>query len=137
MFNASKMRMNAYNRSTVTRADLSQFTKNDVQAQNFSFEVAAAGGWTYIRTHCGALYVTVDATTFGIKQDVKYQVGQAGADIKSQLWMLKSLGTTGADKNSFVIACDLFQNKILKPANLQSGAQLVLVDRPTIITVAN
>ena len=133
MFNPSKMMMNVANSSAIAGAAVWQFTKNGTLAQDFSFEDAASGGWTYIRTNCGALYITVDANNFAIKQDVKYKA----ADIKLQLWKLTALGTTGADKNSFVIVNDLFQNKILQPANLQSGAQLVLVDRPKTITAAN
>jgi len=138
MFNASGMMLNVPNGSTATGASLLQFTKNQKSdpAQDFSFELAT-GGWTYIRTHCGALYVTVDANNFSIKQDVKYPARQAAIDMKCQLWKLSPPATIGSAENSYVIINDLFPNKILQPVSLQSGAQLVLVDKPATITAAN
>jgi len=131
-FNASNFMLNVPGSAPGVFLTQAQAIVNGSPTQDFSFEVGP-GGMTYIRTNVGNLYLTINAATGGLIQDVKYPVD----NFKCQLWRLTALGTTGAAKNSFVIINDLFLNKVLQPQSNSAGAQLALVNKPATVVAAN
>jgi hypothetical protein len=111
---------------------LTQLDADSNDAQEFSFE-DAGGGFVYIRTHSGNLYVTAEPT-LGVKQDVKFPAKTAtttaATDPDLQRWKLATSGLTAADRESFTISNAAIPNKVLQPSggSKNSGAPVVLGD---------
>ena len=133
VFGASQKRLDVEGANTSPGTLLWQYDPNDTKAQMFSFE-DAGGGYFYIRTHTGSLYVTADvpasstAQTFGIKQDVKYAAG-GSANPDYQRWSFAYYpGVVGSGIINATIHNAGVPDKTLHPSgqSLLSGAGVVL-----------
>jgi hypothetical protein len=123
---------------TPTSPITGRFNTNQTDDQRFSLE--ERGDLTYIRTPSGK-YLTVDVpdgnTTlpppgFSIRQDIKYEGGQAlidpkKFDIKFQLWKLTPLDTTEAGKRQVVITNAFFRTLVLRPSGLLDNASPIIL----------
>jgi hypothetical protein len=116
-----------------TDAVLCQDTPNTTPAQQFSFE-DAGGGFVYIRTHVGNLYVTsipavAGAQAAGIRQEARYPPGgPATQNPDLQRWKLSSLSVTVAGANIFTITNAAVPGQVLQPSgnSLAPGIPVVL-----------
>jgi phospholipase C len=117
-------------RLEVQNGGLQQSDPNGDDAQLFSFE-DAGGGFVYLRTRTGRLYVTADAT-LGIKQDVKYPPagGSAAHNPDSQKWKFTASSPLLTQRNNLTVSNAAFPGKVLLPTggSTASGAAVVLGD---------
>lgn len=135
VYGASQMRLDVQGAGLTPGTILWQYTPNDTIAQQFSFE-DAGGGFVYIRTHTGNLYLTAE-DSLGVKQDVKYPTdGSATAanNPDRQRWALTSNSITVLDRTSFTVSNAAFPGKVLQPSgnSNNSGALVVLGDPQTV-----
>jgi phospholipase C len=131
VYGASQKRLDVQGASVAPGTPLWQYDPNDTGAQQFSFE-DAGGGFFYLRTHTGSLYVTAD-DSLHLKQDVKYPTdGSATAanNPDRQRWQFTSNSITVLDQSSFAITNAAFPGKVLQPlgGSNTSGTAIVLGD---------
>ena len=112
-------------------ACLQQADPNDLIAQQFSFE-DAGGGFFYVRTHTGNLYLTTD-DTLAVMQQPKYRMDAStgGANRANlQRWRLAPDLTLGSDRTRFTIRNAAFPVNTLQPSGggAASGTPVVLGD---------
>jgi hypothetical protein len=114
---ASQKRLDVQYAQTTPGAILWQFDPNDTNAQKFSFE-DAGGGFFYIRTHTGNLYLTAD-DALNVHQQPKYPTDGSATpanDPNRQRWSLTSHAITILHPGGFTIRNAHFPDKVLQPA---------------------
>ncbi|GAA4730838.1 alkaline phosphatase family protein [Flavisolibacter ginsenosidimutans] len=146
MYAATQKMLDVQGANTAPGTHLWQWDKNGTIAQDFSFE-DAGGGFFYIRTNCGNLYLTVDVPplvtkggtktadtqNFSIKQDVKYKpsaIDNVANRFKPeyQKWKLTNNSITILQRDFFVITNAFFTAKVLKCVDATTGGAVVLGD---------
>lgn len=130
VYAASQKRLDVKGAGANSGTILWQYIPNDTIAQQFSFE-DAGGGFLYIRTHTGNLYLTAD-DSLAVQQQVKYPTdGSATAanNPDRQRWQLTN-NTIVAHNDTFTIRNAHFSGKVLQPAggSSNSGVAVVLGD---------
>lgn len=127
LYIGSQMRLEVQGGSATPGTVLVQNGQNDTNRQQFSFE-DAGGGYFYIRTHTGNLYLTADLS-LGVKQDVKYPPNGSAATgnpPKRQHWKLSSNSVIITENPSLAISNAAFPGKVLQPSSSNGDAQVVL-----------
>jgi hypothetical protein len=137
VYGPSQKRLDVQSASTTPGALVWQYDPNTTNAQQFNFEDAGGGFW-YIRTNTGSLYLTATAT--GVIQDVKYPAGTAalpGKNPDSQRWQLHSGGVTVIGASSYTVSNAAFPGKVLQPSggSATSGTPVVLGAPQKAVTV--
>jgi phospholipase C len=120
---ASGKRLDVQGASTAPGALLWQYDANDTEAQQFSFE-EAGGGFFFIRTHTGNLYLTADPSL------AVHQQPKNSAALDFQRWRLTASTIALAGHHEVEISNVAIPKKFLQPsgASQSSGVAVVLGD---------
>ena len=121
--------------SIAAGAPMVQNTPDTSPDQEFRFE-DAGGGFFFIRTLAGNMYLTVDVpvgtntgpgTLLHVKQDVKYAGAAAPRDQNFQRWKLFAGTGVIIGQNNFTISCAAFPDKVLQPQGNSGGPGTLIV----------
>jgi hypothetical protein len=127
LYGPSQRRLEVQGGGLIPGAILWQNDPSDAIAQQFSFE-DAGGGYVYIRTHTGNLYLTADGSL--VKQEVKYPAGGGATGAHSpdrQRWELTSSGISVLDRDHFTISNKAFPGKVLLPSGGNNNSEIPVV----------
>ena len=127
VYSQSQKRLDVQSASTSPGAPLWQYDPNTTVAQQFSFE-DAGGGFFYIRTHTGNLYLTAGAN--GVAQQLKYPTGSgaiAGQNPDAQRWSLTTTSVVVTQQNLLTIHNAAFPGMVLQPAGNSANSEALVV----------
>ncbi len=131
-YTASQKHLDVEGAAVAPGTPLWQYDPNGTNAQDFSFE-DAGGGYYYIRTHTGNLYVTADSVpaystqTIGIKQDVKYPPGGAN-NPDLQRWGLTSYPVEASTHGQWAtLHTAAHPDMLLHPANDSPASETIVI----------
>jgi phospholipase C len=127
VYSQSQKRLDVQGAGTSPGTLLWQYDPNTTVAQQFSFE-DAGGGFFYIRTHTGNLYLTAGAG--GVTQQLKYATGAAaiaGQNPDAQRWSLTTTSVVVTQQNLLTVRNAAFQGMVLQPAGNSNNSQTPVV----------
>jgi phospholipase C len=127
VYSQSQKRLDVQWASTSPGTPLWQYDPNTTSAQQFSFE-DAGGGFFYIRTHTGDLYLTAGAN--GVTQQLKYPTGSgaiAGQNPDTQRWSLTTTSVVVTQQNLLTIHNAAFPGMVLQPAGNSANSEALVV----------
>jgi len=127
VYSQSQKRLDVQGAGTSPGTVLWQYDPNTTVAQQFSFE-DGGGGFFYIRTHTGNLYLTAGAN--GVTQQAKYPTGTAampGKNPDAQRWSLTTTSIVVTQQNLLTIHNAAFPGMVLQPAGNSANSQTPVV----------
>jgi hypothetical protein len=128
VYGASQKGLEVQQGQTTAGTPLWQADAQDQPAQQFSFE-DAGGGYVYIRTLTGNLYLTA-GDTLAVTQQLKYPTdgsAQPANHPDRQRWQLTHSHITAQSSDSFTVRNAFFPGKVLQPAGGSANAAVPVV----------